>query len=108
MPKLTKTLVERAEVKNRPYFLFDDLLTGFCVRILSTGKRHYYVQHMKHKRVKRIAVGRHGILTAEQARDKAHILLGEIKGGGDPQQEFSDKRQEPYHPSVSLFVQIII
>ena len=47
MPKLTKTLVERAEVKNKPYFLFDDQLAGFCVRILSTGKRHYYVQYLK-------------------------------------------------------------
>ena len=100
MPKLTKTLVERAEVKNKPYFLFDDLLTGFCVRILSTGKRHYYVQYMKHKRVKRIAVGRHGILTTEQARDKAHILLGDIKGGGDPQQESSERRKEPLFEDV--------
>ena len=101
MPKLTKTLIERAEIKNKPYFLFDDLLTGFCVRILSTGKRHYYVQYMKHKRVKRIAVGRHGILTTEQARDKAHILLGDIKGGGDPQQETSDKRKEPLFEDIA-------
>ena len=100
MPKLTKTLIERAEVKNKPYFLFDDQLAGFCLRILSTGKRHYYVQYMKHKQVKRIAVGRHGILTTEQARDKAVMLLGEIKGGGDPQQEFSDKRKEPLFEDI--------
>ena len=101
MPKLTKTLVERAEVKNRPYFLFDDTLAGFCVRILSTGKRHYYVQYLKHKKVKRIAIGRHGLLTVKQARDQAVALLGEIKGGADPQQECSDKRKEPLFEDIT-------
>ena len=79
MSKLTKTLVERAEVKTKPYFLFDDMLTGFCVRILSTGKRHYYVQYMKHKRVKRIAVGRHGILIPFSININARQLTKETR-----------------------------
>ncbi len=42
MPKLTKSTVERAEIREKPYFLFDNSLTGLCVRIAPNGKRHYY------------------------------------------------------------------
>ncbi len=95
MPKLTKNIVERAETKDKPYFLFDNTLTGFCVRVSPNAKRHYYVQYMKNKKVKRASIGKHGIYTTEKARDEAVIMLGEIKAGADPQQTKSDKRKEP-------------
>lgn len=95
MPKLTKNTVERAEIKEKPYFLFDDSLPGFCARIAPNGKRHYYLQYMKHKKVKRLMLGMHGILTAEGARDKAIAMLAKITAGADPVEENIQKKAEP-------------
>ena len=94
MPKLTKTLVEKAEAKASPYFLFDDRLSGFCVRITPGGKKTYYVQYMVDKKIKRVAIGAHGVFTTEMARNQATVLLGEIKAGADPQKEKSSRRKE--------------
>ncbi len=95
MTKLTKSTVERAETREKPYFLFDDNLPGFCARIAPSGKRHYYLQYMKNKKVKRLMLGMHGILTAEAARDKANAMLVNIKGGADPVEEKIQKNLEP-------------
>lgn len=95
MPKLTKSTVERAETREKPYFLFDDQLPGFCARIAPNGKRHYYLQYMKHKKVKRLMMGLHGILTAEAARDKAIAMLAKINAGADPVEEKIQKKLEP-------------
>jgi len=67
MPKLTKTVIEKAPTKDQPYFLFDDQLAGFCVRITPGGKKTYYVQYMINKKIKRVAIGAHGIFTTERA-----------------------------------------
>lgn len=95
MPKLTKTIVEKAVIKPKPYFIYDDQLSGFCVRIASSGKRHYYLQYTKNKKTKRMTLGQHGIITAEQARDKVIKLLGEIIDSADPQEQKATKRKEP-------------
>jgi len=95
MAKLTKSTVERAETRQKPYFLFDDHLPGFCARITPNGKRHYYLQYMKHKKVKRLMLGLHGVLTAEAARDKAIAVLAKINEGADPVEEKIQKGQEP-------------
>ncbi|MCE3233576.1 MAG: hypothetical protein K0R98_1833, partial [Rickettsiaceae bacterium] len=95
MPRLTKRSVESAVIKEKPYFIFDDQVPGFCVRISPSGKRHYYLQYLKYKIVKRFAFGQHGILTVEKARDKAIAMSANIKDGGDPQKEKEDKLKEP-------------
>ncbi|MBT5243941.1 MAG: DUF4102 domain-containing protein, partial [Rhodospirillaceae bacterium] len=92
MPKLTKTVIEKATAKDKPYFLFDDQLAGFCARITPGGKKTYYVQYMVNKKIKRVAIGAHSIFTTERARNQATIMLGEIKAGADPQKEKSIKR----------------
>ncbi|AIF81393.1 hypothetical protein I862_04165 [endosymbiont of Acanthamoeba sp. UWC8] len=94
MTKLTKTVIEQAEVKEKPYFIFDTQVPGFCVRISQKGKRHYYLQYMVKKSVKRLALGQHGIITVEKARDKAITMLAKVKDGGDPQAEKAQRAKE--------------
>ncbi|PIZ30018.1 MAG: integrase [Alphaproteobacteria bacterium CG_4_10_14_0_8_um_filter_53_9] len=96
MPKLTKSLVEKAEPRKTRYMIFDEQLPGFCLSVSPNGRRFYYLQYMKNKRVKRMSIGMHGILTTEEARDQAIKLLAEVKSGGDPQRVAQEKRQEPY------------
>lgn len=38
MAKLTKNTVERTPIRKKAFFLFDDSLPGFCVRIAPNGK----------------------------------------------------------------------
>lgn len=95
MAKLTKNIVERTPVREKVFFLFDDSLPGFCVRIAPNGKRHYYQQYMKHKKTKRFPLGMHGIITAEAAREKAIAVLAQINAGADPVAESVERTRQP-------------
>jgi integrase len=82
--KLTKRVVEAAEPRGRDYFLWDDDLPGFGCRVFSSGKRSYLVQYRAAGRTRRVTIGLHGHLTAEEARKEAKGLLGEVAKGGNP------------------------
>jgi len=90
MPKITKRLVEAAEVRDKDYIICDDELKGFAVRILPSGSRAYIVQYWKGKRYRRMSLGLHGVLTTEKARRMAFGLLAAVKEGKDPA---GDRRQ---------------
>lgn len=94
MVKITKKIVELAEPRQKVYWLFDDLVKGFCSRITPAGKVDYYYQYMANKSVKRIKLGTHGIITTEQARKSAICMAAKVLEGNDPQQEKMDKRHE--------------
>lgn len=94
MSRLTKKIIESSPLKAKPYFIFDTSIKGFCVRITPTGNRTYYVQYIKNKKVKRFAIGNHGIITCENARDKAIKLLASIKDNFDPQHDKQQKNNE--------------
>ncbi len=87
MPKLTKRSVEAAVPKGRDYFLWDDDLSGFGLRVFASGKRSYLVQYKAAGRTRRVTIGPHGPITAQQARRRAMVLLGEAKTGGNPAEE---------------------
>lgn len=95
MQKLTKSVVERADIRDKPYFIFDSQLTGFSVRISPSGRRNYYVQYLWRKKIKRMPIGQHGVLTTEQARDKALKTIASVKDGEDPQGEKAKRSREP-------------
>ena len=84
MPKITKRLVEAAEVREKDYIICDDELRGFAVRVLPSGKRYYIVQYRIGTRYRRMSLGQHGVLTTEKARTKAFGLLAAVKDGKDP------------------------
>ncbi len=92
MPKLTKRSVEAAVPKGRDHFLWDDDLSGFGLRVFASGKRSYLVQYKAAGRTRRVTIGPHGPITAEQARKRALVLLGEAKSGGDPAEERAGDR----------------
>lgn len=87
MAKLTKRVVDAAGSQEREYFLWDDLLPGFGLRVLPSGRKTYVVQYRQHGRTRRLALGPHGVLTTEQARNLAADKLYEVKKGGDPSEE---------------------
>ena len=92
MPKLTKRVVDNAEVRPAEYFIWCDELPGFGVRIYPSGKRSYLVQYRADGRSRRAKIGLHGRLTAEEARSEAMVLLGQVAKGKDPAEERATRR----------------
>lgn len=93
MAKISKRVVEAAEPRERDYFLWCDELPGFGVRIFSTGRRSYLVQYRSAGRSRRVTIGLHGPVTAEQARKEALNLLGQVARGEDPAEEKATRRR---------------
>lgn len=89
MPRLSKrTVDEIATPSAGESFAWDSELKGFGLRILSSGVRTYFIQYRgADGRTRRHVLGRHGVVTAEEARRLAIQKLGDIARGKDPSSE---------------------
>ena len=93
MAKLTKKIVDAAELRDTPYFIWCSDLAGFGVRVFPSGKRVYYVDYRNKAGVrKRMTIGPHGKITAEEARKLAVANLGGAVKGEDPALERTTRR----------------
>ncbi len=82
---LTKQRVESIEPGARDVFAWDDRLAGFGVRVKPSGARSYLIQYRNSQgRSRRMTVGRHGVLTPDEARTRAKKLLAKVTDGNDP------------------------
>lgn len=95
MPKLTKRLVESLSPEVKDYFVWDSAVVGFGVRVAPTGTRTYQVQYRHGARTRRNALGRHGVLSVDEARAKAREMLGQAAIGADPIEEIALSRLAP-------------
>ncbi len=88
--KLTKRAVESIQpLEKNEQLIWDSELKGFGVRVFPTGRRTYFVQYRNQfGGTRRKKIGVHGIITADQAREEAKKLLGDVAKGGDPSQGF--------------------
>lgn len=84
MPKLTKRTVDAAESRGTEYFLWDDEIPGFGLRVLPSGRKGYIVQFRAGRRSRRMSLGPSTVLTCEQARTRAMILVAAARNGDDP------------------------
>ena len=87
MAKLTKRTVDAATVREKDYFIWDDELPGFGLRIFASGKRSYLIQYRAAGRTRRFTIGLHGVWTAETARQEAKVQLGRVAQGDNPSEE---------------------
>ena len=84
MPKITKRSVDALEPREREHVLWDDEIKGFGVRIHPTGGKVYVAQARGPNGKKRVTVGRHPLIGAEQARQRAALIITRIKAGEEP------------------------
>lgn len=87
MTKLTKRTVDAAISEGKDFFIWDDDLPGFGLRVFASGKRSYLVQYRAGGRTRRYTIGLHGVWTPETARQEAKIQLGRIAKGDNPAEE---------------------
>lgn len=94
MPKITKSILDAAELKDKPYFKWCSELPGFGVRIFPNGKKTFYVDYynQKTRERKRMSIGSFGKLTVDEARKMARITLGDTLRGEDPLLERKTRR----------------
>ena len=63
---------------------WDRELKGFGVRVYPSGTRVYLVQSRGPGGSRRVGVGRHGVISADQARRRAAAIIAGIKAGAEP------------------------
>ncbi|WP_206453826.1 site-specific integrase [Aurantimonas marina] len=94
MPKLTKTIVDRAEPQAKQVTIWCSELKGFGIFIQPSGTRTYFVDYRNAEDVRRrMTIGRHGMVTCEEARKLAIAKLGAVVKGEDPAGERITRRQ---------------
>jgi integrase len=86
MAKLTTATISKRTVEalavGKDTVYWDSELSGFGVRAYPSGSKYYVVQTRANgKAAKRVTVGRHGVITAEEARRRAALIVSRIKAG---------------------------
>ena len=92
--KLTKRNVEAAKPDpDRDKVLWDTEISGFGLRVWPSGRRVYILKYRTSEgRQRKVTIGQHGPITAEQARKMALRWRGE---GSDPASAKSAARKAP-------------
>lgn len=93
MTKLTKRVTEGAAATGQEYTIWDDEIPGFGLRVLPSGRRNYMIQYRVGTRTRRMTLGPHGVLTAEQARTMAMSSLAAVRQGADPAADRQARRE---------------
>ena len=89
MAKLQRTTISRRTVDrlkaDRDTVFWDSELQGFGLRIYPSGRKAYIVQtRAGGADGKRVTVGRHGVISPEEARRRAALIVVRIKAGEEP------------------------
>ncbi len=96
--KLTKRAVDSISPPDTPNAfkqVWDKEIPGFGLRITHSGIKSYILNYRAKGRQRKYTIGRHGDLTADQARQEALRLRSIIASGGDPQAEKHRESQIP-------------
>ena len=83
---VSNRMVAALEV-DRDTVFWDPELRGFGVRAYPGGGKVYVAQARGPEGPKRVTVGRHGVVNAEEARRRAALVIARVKAGEDPVSE---------------------
>jgi len=108
--RITKRALDQAEPLSRPYFIWDGELRGFGIRVDPSGRKSFVLRYRPKgygaagpKRF--VTIGRYGVLTADEARNRAREILGAVATGGDPAADLAEKRAAlTFKEVVDLFL----
>lgn len=93
--KISQRFLDTLQPKARPYWVFDDSLPGFTVRVQPSGAMSYYVRsRTKGGREVSINLGSVAKITPQQARDLAKNHLADIVKGEDPSESKRKARSQ--------------
>ena len=97
--KLTKRVVDAAQVTEKRYVIWDSDVKGFGLRVAPSGRKTYALKTRVRGEQRWMDIGVHGSpWTAETARERAKELLREVASGGDPA---ADKKAAKAMPAMA-------
>jgi len=92
MPKLTKRTIDATESQATEFFIWDESIPGFGVRVMPSGRKSFVVQYRAGRRPRRMSLGPSTVLTCDQARTRAITIIAAVKNGEDPAADRAAKR----------------
>jgi integrase len=95
MTKITKRSVDAAAATDKEFFLWDDELKGFGLRVYPSGRKMYLAQFRAGGRLRRVNIGLHGAVTPDLARTEAMKHLSQVRLGADPAGERDRRKASP-------------
>ena len=81
---LSNRVVDGLRAGDRDVVYWDRDLRGFGVRVYPNGVKTYLVQGRGPNGSRRITVGRHGTISADEARRRGEVLLARVRAGEEP------------------------
>jgi integrase len=108
--KLTKRTVDAAAPRLGRYIVWDTELKGFALRVAESGTKTYILRYRPRGTGRAgprrfMVLGRHGVVTPDEARVHARTILGAVAGGQDPAKERSRANSAmPIAQLVELFI----
>ncbi|MGH8475632.1 MAG: tyrosine-type recombinase/integrase [Methylococcales bacterium] len=96
--KITKTVVDSAKAETADWFIWDNELKGFGLKVSKGGRKTYVCQYRtaggRTGDSRRLTIGAHGSpWTVETARAEARKILGRAANGEDPAQQKQDLKK---------------
>ena len=82
--RITKRTVDSLRVEEKDAVFWDRDLPGFGVRVHASGRKVYVVQSRGPAGLRRVSLGRHGELSAGEARKRGAAVIDRIKRGENP------------------------
>ena len=82
--RIGRRAVEALRVEKGDAVFWDRDLAGFGVRVHATGRKVYVVQTRGPDGPRRVSLGRHGEMSADEARRRARSAIDRLKRGEDP------------------------
>jgi integrase len=92
MPKLTKRTIDATEPQVVEFFIWDESIPGFGLRVMPSGRKSFVVQYRAGRRPRRMSLGPSTVLTCDQARNRAITIIAAVKNGEDPAADRAAKR----------------
>jgi len=94
--KLTKTVIDKADIRDNRYAIKDTELKGFECRVKPNGRKTYYLFYRTQSGTqRRPKIGDHGAVTCDEARGIARNWLSDVAKGGDPSRDKQLHRKSP-------------
>ena len=99
--KLTKRSVDAIQPAATDMVYWDGDLTGFGLRVRASGRKTYVVQTRVRGKLRWFTLGRHGLVTADEARAQALEILSLAMRGIDPRESTKADSRDRASPTVT-------
>jgi integrase len=95
MARISKRVVMAAQPAEKDYFVWDDAVPAFAIRVWPSGRKVYVLHYRVGGRMRRYTIGQHGPWTADAAREEAIKTLARVHHGENPADERQEERKVP-------------